>query len=435
MPTASLDGVSLQYVDRGSGSAILYIHGSGDFGDFFARTAAEMGPGFRTIAYDRRGFGRSSWTPAARLGEHVDDAADLLRHLDVRRATIVGSSAGGVIALALAIEHPDLVEALVLAEPTYQPALVPSASATAALIRMTVRRWLLRDAEGAAVGFYRWVTAYSTGGNQFDSYPEAWKRAGARHARAAMREVRQLLVPPWPPGRALRSISCPVTFVTGDFGQPFFRRTTDRARRFLEGARLVRVSGSAHLLATDRPAALAGVVRAVASGQARQEGEKGGDHVRRRAAAPVVHVMERTSAAPEQVLQAARDFSERRAELWPDVHLEHFEVHRRGDTSADVTEGNPEPFGYIWERLRYDWSQPGSLRATVTDSNIFKPGSSWEIKAAPCNGGSQVEIVGVRDVKGLKGAVIGGLIRTGIAERIVAGQLRHFLSKVEEASP
>lgn len=84
----------------------------------------------------------------------------------------------------------------------------------------------------------------------------------------------------------------------------------------------------------------------------------------------------------------------------------------------------------MWERLRYDWSQPGSVKGTVTDSNIFKPGSSWEIRATPTNGGSRVEIIGVRHLRG-KGRLLAPLFPLGLAKRSVADHLRHFLSKVE----
>jgi len=102
---------------------------------------------------------------------------------------------------------------------------------------------------------------------------------------------------------------------------------------------------------------------------------------------PRVHVVDTSSATPEQVLAAARDFSARRAELWRDVHLEHMTIHDRGETWADVTEGNPWPIGLVWERLRYDWSVAGAMKGIVVDSNIFKPGSTWEIHAAPGDGG------------------------------------------------
>jgi hypothetical protein len=43
----------------------------------------------------------------------------------------------------------------------------------------------------------------------------------------------------------------------------------------------------------------------------------------------------------------------------------------------------------IWlHALRYDWSQPGSVKGTVVESNLFKPGSTWEIHATPTDVGS-----------------------------------------------
>ena len=118
---------------------------------------------------------------------------------------------------------------------------------------------------------------------------------------------------------------------------------------------------------------------------------------------PRVHVREKSEATPERILDAARNFSARRAELWRDVHLEHMTVHDHGETWADVTEGNRWPIGLVWERLRYDWSEPGSLRGTVLDSNIFKPGSTWELRATPDLDGSIVEITAVRRLRGFRG--------------------------------
>jgi len=144
-------------------------------------------------------------------------------------------------------------------------------------------------------------------------------------------------------------------------------------------------------------------------------------------------VVETSSATPEQVLEAARDFSPRRAELWPDVHMEHFELHDRGNTWAEVTEGNPWPLGLVWERLRYEWARPGSVKGVVIDSNIFKPGSTWEIKATQRDGGSVVEVIAVRHLRGVRGRMLAPFFPLGLARREVAAHLRHFLSKVEAA--
>ncbi len=146
---------------------------------------------------------------------------------------------------------------------------------------------------------------------------------------------------------------------------------------------------------------------------------------------PTVHVIDLSTAPADRILEAARDFSARRAELWRDVYTEHLTIHDRGETWADVTEGNPWPIGLVWERLRYDWSQPNVLRGTVVDSNLFRPGSTWEIRATPADdGGSRVEVIGVRHLRG-RGWLVWPFFPLGLAKRDVADYLRKFLAKVE----
>jgi hypothetical protein len=107
-------------------------------------------------------------------------------------------------------------------------------------------------------------------------------------------------------------------------------------------------------------------------------------------------------------------------------------VHQVGDGFAEVTEGNPSPIGPFWERLRYDWSEPGAVKAVVVDSNIFEPGSTWEISAMPADGATRVEVTMVRHFKGLKGRLVGAvMIGTGLAKQATAKHLRHFLDHVE----
>lgn len=254
MQTVDLDGRRLAYTERGSGSPVLLIHGTGTYSGTFAPVLDELPDSLRAIAYDRRGFGASAGPLARGLGEHVEDAAALLEALDARPATIVGSSGGGVLALRLAVARPEIVSALVLIEPAYQMAFVPSASASAAISRVCLRWALRRDHEGAALHFYRWATAYSGGGNQFDAYPEVWKRTALGHARATLRELVQV-AQPGPARSALRQIAKPTTVLIGDAGVPVFHRTARRALRAVPGAREVPVPGAAHLVYTDQPTA------------------------------------------------------------------------------------------------------------------------------------------------------------------------------------
>jgi hypothetical protein len=105
-----------------------------------------------------------------------------------------------------------------------------------------------------------------------------------------------------------------------------------------------------------------------------------------------IEVAAHTSLPPHRVLAAARDFSDRRADVWPNVRKRHLKVDESGENFAEVTEGT-WVVGLFWERNRYDWSKPGSVRATVIDSNIFQPGSTWALLATARDGGSQVQLV------------------------------------------
>jgi len=150
---------------------------------------------------------------------------------------------------------------------------------------------------------------------------------------------------------------------------------------------------------------------------------------------PQVVVIEETTASSAAVLEAARDFSPRRVELWRDVYFEHLHVHDQGETWADVTEGNPWPIGVVWERLCYDWSEPHVLKGVVVDSNIFKPGSTWELRATDSpSGGSTVEIAATRHLRG-KGWLLWPFFPLGLARSDVAAYLRMFLDKVERDAP
>jgi hypothetical protein len=152
-----------------------------------------------------------------------------------------------------------------------------------------------------------------------------------------------------------------------------------------------------------------------------------------------IHVVADSPLPAARVLEAARDFSELRAEVWPAVSLEHMEVHQLGDTSADVTEGTKAGVGVNWERCRYDWSEPGRVVATVTESNVYAcPGSAWELTAIPTTHGSQVEMRWIRRFRRTpRGLIFGAVFRIagrplfrGLARTIVAN-----IEALERAAP
>src|SRR5215472_15430857 len=136
-----------------------------------------------------------------------------------------------------------------------------------------------------------------------------------------------------------------------------------------------------------------------------------------------------TPIPSEALLRALTDFTPNRPTLWRNLDPAHYTVHARGETWADVTEGSGIAGG-VWERSRYDWSQPGVVTATLLESNSFAPGSSWRYQIEPDGrGGSRVHCTVRRIGKGVKGRLVValiGLVGTGVLRR----DLEHMLGQL-----
>ena len=98
MPTVvTHDGIEIYYKDWGTGRPVLFSHGWPQHADSWERQMLFLAArGFRAIAHDRRGHGRSGqpWH-GNDMDQYADDLAVLIEELDLRRAALVGFSAGG----------------------------------------------------------------------------------------------------------------------------------------------------------------------------------------------------------------------------------------------------------------------------------------------------------------------------------------------------
>jgi pimeloyl-ACP methyl ester carboxylesterase len=121
----TVDGVRLHYVERGTGTPLVLLHGNGSMiQDFQSSGLIDLAAKkYRVIAIDRPGFGHSGrprstvWTPEAQ----ADLIATALKKIGVPRAIFLGHSWGTLVALALAMKYPQEVQALVLASGYYYP--------------------------------------------------------------------------------------------------------------------------------------------------------------------------------------------------------------------------------------------------------------------------------------------------------------------------
>ena len=103
------DGIHIFYKDGGRGQPIVFSHGwplSAD--DWDAQMMFFLNHGFRVIAHDRRGHGRSSQTPDGHDMDHyADDLAAVTAHLDLKNAVHVGHSTGGGEVARYVARHGD----------------------------------------------------------------------------------------------------------------------------------------------------------------------------------------------------------------------------------------------------------------------------------------------------------------------------------------
>ena len=115
MPTASANGIDIEYVRSGAGPRLLFIGGSG-------QTLASSRPmvepftrSFDVVVYDQRGLGDTSKPPGPyTMADYAADAAGLLDGLEWASARVAGVSFGGMVAQELAVTWPERVERLAL---------------------------------------------------------------------------------------------------------------------------------------------------------------------------------------------------------------------------------------------------------------------------------------------------------------------------------
>jgi len=114
--------MTLAYDDRGSGPAVVLIHGHPFDRSLWRPQLDWLSASRRVVAPDLRGFGESPVTPGTvRMSELADDVWELLAGLGIEDAAVVGLSMGGLIAMEMAIARPQRVWALGLVATTVQP--------------------------------------------------------------------------------------------------------------------------------------------------------------------------------------------------------------------------------------------------------------------------------------------------------------------------
>ncbi|WP_067144895.1 alpha/beta fold hydrolase [Pseudotamlana agarivorans] len=112
-------GTNIHYTDSGKGSALVLLHGFLESTQIWKQLQPELSKKFRVICIDLLGHGQTGCLGYVHTMEQMAEAVEaVLKHLRIRRSTIIGHSMGGYVALAFAEKKPDDLKGLCLLNST-----------------------------------------------------------------------------------------------------------------------------------------------------------------------------------------------------------------------------------------------------------------------------------------------------------------------------
>ncbi|MBL0422919.1 alpha/beta fold hydrolase [Ramlibacter sp. AW1] len=244
------------------------LHGIRGYAETFAGIAAALQPGYRVIAYDQRGRGRSDWDPRRRYDTpaYVGDLEAVVAQLGLDRFDLLGHSMGGINAIVYAARHPARVGRLVIEE-AGPGAFEHSAGARRiqAELRSTPASF---DSWEQATAFMRMLRPTVTEAareqrlrSMLKPAPDGgftWRydHAGIAATRLAPDPAKVIDLQPLVAG-----LDCPALLVFGDRSDYMQPAIVERMGALNPRLRLARIAGAGHYVHDDNPADFCAAVR------------------------------------------------------------------------------------------------------------------------------------------------------------------------------
>ncbi len=255
MSIAVIEGTEIFFEEVGEGSPLLIFHGGPGVHHGPYRSLDPLSDHRRLVFWDHRGHGRSGRPSRDTLSmqQWADDAAALAAHLGIRRTAVFGHSFGGWVAQEVALRHPDLVGALIVASSTagqlgVGESTVDQGPPMPAELLEILSRTPTNDAEAASQ--YDALAPHFMNGSDPDFLRDQLREPSVDAATmvAVFEELAK-----WSSVDRLRDISCPTLVLGG--GRDVFCSfpQAERIAGRIPGAELVEFPENGHFMWAEKP--------------------------------------------------------------------------------------------------------------------------------------------------------------------------------------
>ena len=248
---APVDGGVLYYETMGRGEPLVLIHGGMVDRRMWDGQVKAFAKRYRVILYDVRGHGLSSG--AMQPYRDQEDLRQLLEHLHIKRAHVMGLSLGGRIAIDFAVEHPKMVRCLIPVAPGLSGYnfLGPDQKENQQRLGEALAKG---DDEQAREYMQRsWTDGPKRTPDQVDPKVRAAVREMLRFNMAAGRGMGYSLQASPPAIRRLGDIRAPTLAIVGDIDMSDILKIVDKVCEEVPEAKRVMIEGAAHMVNMENP--------------------------------------------------------------------------------------------------------------------------------------------------------------------------------------
>jgi haloalkane dehalogenase len=261
-----IDGHSVHYVDEGSGPTLLFLHGNPTWSFDYRKVIELLRDEFRCVAVDYPGFGLSSAAPGYRYlpTEHAGVITALVEALTLNGVTLVVHDWGGPIGLALAEQHPETFDRLVLTNTWAWPIGAPPVQLMSHILGSPIGRLLIRQLNlfvNVMIPFGHRLTKPTN--DEMNHYQKALDSPARRNASAVFpREItasRAFLADIEAGLSALASL--PTLIIWGDGDIAFGNKELRRWQQTFIDHQTVIIEGAGHFVQSDAPIQFVAAIR------------------------------------------------------------------------------------------------------------------------------------------------------------------------------